>query len=195
MQNHAFDPESFFKTACYFEGSLILVALILGQMANIDPFTNLYFSEKSLSTGIFATAPLLIIFFGLQDLTLPPLRKIKFLLLETIGASLCRRHWTDLFILAGIAGLSEESLFRGFLQPWLENSWSSTSALIASNLVFGLVHAVTPLYAIMATLIGLYLGISLDFQSERNLLIPIIIHSLYDFVVFMAIRRNFHNLT
>lgn len=193
MENHSFDPDNFFKTACYFEGSLIIVAILLGWIADVDPFANLIFSEAALAGGLLATLPLLVIFFAMQELPYPPLRKIRHLLQETLGERLYRRHWTDLLILASIAGFSEEILFRGVLQPWLENSWDMTTGLIASNLVFALVHAVTPLYALLAMLIGLYLGTFLDYGGERNLLTPIVIHALYDFVAFVAILRNYRD--
>jgi membrane protease YdiL (CAAX protease family) len=90
-----------------------------------------------------------------------------------------------------IAGFSEEVLFRGALQPWLENVTGITNGLLISNLIFALVHAVTPLYALLAMLMGLYLGMSLDYDTERNLLTPIVIHSLYDFIAFIVILRNY----
>jgi membrane protease YdiL (CAAX protease family) len=140
-----------------------------------------------------ATMPLLIIFFVMQQLPYAPLRQIRDLLQETLAASLQRRHWPDFLVLACIAGFSEEALFRGFLQPWLEHSWNMNAGLITSNLVFALVHAITPLYALLAFLIGLYLGIFLDYHGERNLLIPIVIHTLYDFVIFIVIVQNYRN--
>ncbi len=62
MENKPDTPENFFKTACYFEGSLILVAIVLGWIANIDPFENLHFSEDAVFYGLVGTLPLFIIF-------------------------------------------------------------------------------------------------------------------------------------
>lgn len=193
MNNRSLDTEKFFKSACYFEGSLIIVAMIIGWIADIDPFADLNFSEAALANGLLITLPLLVLFFTMQQLSYPPLLKIRSLLQATLGPRLYRRHWTDLLILAGIAGISEELLFRGVLQPWLENTWNLIAGLIASNLIFALVHAITPLYALLAMSIGIYLGLSLDYGGERNLLIPIIIHTLYDFVAFVAILRDYRN--
>lgn len=193
MENDSFNTENFFKTACYFEGALVLLAVILGWATDIDPFSELRFSEADFVRGIVATIPLLLIFFAIQQISYPPLQQIRQLLLETLASRLHQKHWTDLLILASIAGISEEILFRGFLQPWLEQHWEQTTALVASNLVFALVHAITPLYALLALLMGLYLGVSLDYPGERTLLIPIVIHSLYDFVAFLAIMRQYHN--
>ena len=94
---------------------------------------------------------------------------------------------------ATIAGFSEELLFRGALQPWLENVTGIPTGLVISNAIFALVHAVTPLYALLAMLMGLYLGISLDYGGERNLITPIVIHGFYDFVAFIAILRDYRN--
>ncbi|WP_347988209.1 CPBP family intramembrane glutamic endopeptidase [Methylomonas sp. AM2-LC] len=182
---------NFFKTACLFEGALIVVAIVLGWLTNTDPFANLHFSEAALGLGLLATLPMLIMFFVIQQLPNLAVQKIRDLLLATLGPPLYRRHWTDLFVLSSIAGISEELLFRGVLQPWLENSFNMMTGLVASNLVFALVHAITPIYALLALLIGLYLGVSLDYQGERNLLVPMVIHALYDFVAFIVILRNY----
>jgi membrane protease YdiL (CAAX protease family) len=176
-----FNPEDFFKRACYFESSLVLVAIALGWIANVDPFINLHFSETAIAYGVIGTAPLFLLFLAVEQ--------IRTLLLETLGAGLSRYHWSDLFMLAAIAGISEEILFRGVIQPWMESLWGMTVGLVGSNIIFGLVHAVTPLYAVLAMLVGIYLGLSLDYGGDRNLLTPVIIHGLYDFLAFVALMR------
>jgi membrane protease YdiL (CAAX protease family) len=52
---------------------------------------------------------------------------------------------------------------------------------------------VTPLYAVLAALVGFYLGLSLDYGGERNLLIPVIIHGFYDFLAFVALMRVYRS--
>ena len=193
MHNSMPGQDNFFKLACLFEASLALVALLLGWIFDIDPFNNLKFSETALANGILATLPLLLLFFIMQELPYAPIRKIKALLLETLGSRLYRCDWSDMLILAGIAGFSEEALFRGLLQPWLEQLTDMTWGLLLSNVVFALVHAVTPLYTLLAMLMGLYLGACLDYGGERNLLNPILVHALYDFVAFIVILRQYRN--
>jgi len=185
--------DKFFRLACYFEGSLILVAIVLGWLLDVDPFVNLHFSELALIYGIFGTLPLFFIFLALFQIELQQVRRIITLLHETLGPSLYRRNWADLFILAAVAGISEEVLFRGVIQPWMESLWGMTAGLIGSNIIFGLVHAVTPLYALLAALVGIYLGVFLDYGGARNLFIPIVIHGLYDFLAFMIILRTYAN--
>jgi uncharacterized protein len=191
MANPVFNADDFFKKACYFEASLILVAIVLGWFSGINPFATIQFSELAIAYGIIGTAPLFLLFLVLEHIHLESVVKIRRLLLDTLGPGLHRYHWTDLLILAAIAGISEELVFRGVIQPWMEKSWSLSSALIGSNILFGLAHALTPLYAILATLIGIYLGLSMDYGGERNLLTPIVIHGLYDFLAFMALMRAY----
>jgi membrane protease YdiL (CAAX protease family) len=189
MDKSRFKFDDFFKSACYFEASLVLVALFLGWIAGIDPFEKLYFSEAAIAYGIIGTVPLFLMFLALEQMQGDSIVKIRKLLLQTLGPGLHRYHWTDLFMLAAIAGVSEELLFRGVIQPWIESSWGMAAGLIGSNVIFGLVHAVTPLYAVLAAFVGIYLGLSLDYGGERNLLTPVIIHGLYDFLAFVALMR------
>jgi uncharacterized protein len=189
MDKSLFKFDEFFKSACVFEASLVLVAVFLGWVANIDPFKNIYFSETAIAFGVIGTAPLFLMFLAMEQMQGKSVTDIRKLLLNTLGPGLHRYHWTDLFILAAIAGVSEELLFRGVIQPWIEASWGMTAGLVVSNIAFGLVHAVTPLYALLAALVGIYLGLSLDYGGVRNLLIPIIIHGFYDFLAFVALMR------
>ncbi|MGZ5014516.1 MAG: CPBP family intramembrane glutamic endopeptidase [Methylobacter sp.] len=191
MAKYPVKPDDFFKTACSFEAALILVAVFLGWIADINPFAYLHFSEPVIAYGVIGTLPLFLLFLFLEQIQAEPVVKIKNVLLETLGPSLHRYHWTDLLILASIAGLSEEVLFRGVIQPWIESSWGLTAGLIGSNIIFGLAHAVTPLYAVLAALVGMYLSLSMDYGGDRNLLLPIIIHGLYDFLAFIALMRSY----
>jgi membrane protease YdiL (CAAX protease family) len=191
MDKSPFKLDDFFKSACYFEASLVLVALFLGWLAGIDPFEKLQFSEAAIAYGIIGTAPLFLMFLTLEQMQGESVVKIRKLLLQTLGPGLHCYHWSDLFMLAAIAGIAEELLFRGVIQPWMESSWGMAVGLIGSNIIFGLVHAVTPLYAVLAAFVGIYLGLSLDYGGDRNLLTPIIIHGLYDFLAFVALMRAY----
>jgi hypothetical protein len=128
---------------------------------------------------------------AMEHMSITEIQRIRTLLLETIAPYLYRYHWTDLFILALIAGVSEEVLFRGVIQPWMESSWGLTAGLISSSILFGLVHAITPLYAVLATAVSIYLGLFLDYGGERNLLTPIVIHTVYDFLAFLTIMKTY----
>jgi membrane protease YdiL (CAAX protease family) len=194
MAKPLLNEETFFISACYFEGSLIIIAIILGYVTQINPFAFLSLSETAFALGIIGTIPLCFLFMSLQHVNIQAIQQIRKLLLETLCPYLIKRHWSELLLLALIAGVSEEILFRGFLQPWLESFFSITTSLILSNIVFALLHAITPTYAILAMLMGLYLGLSLDISGERYLLIPIVIHSLYDFFAFVLLLHSYRKM-
>lgn len=181
--------KSFYQSACLFEASLLPLAFILGWVVDIAPFANLYFTEAAYIYGVAGTLPLLLAFVSLQYASHPALQRMRDLVMLNLVSRLYTLHWSDLLVLASIAGIAEECLFRGVLQPWLEIKLGIDLGLLVSSVIFGLVHAITPFYALCAGLVSIYLGLALDYGGERNLLIPIIIHGLYDFVAFVALIR------
>jgi membrane protease YdiL (CAAX protease family) len=87
--------------------------------------------------------------------------------------------WWDMLLIALLAGVGEELFFRGLLQPGLAGSIGAWTALILTSALFGVLHWVTPPYAALAGLVGLYLGAFMAVSG--NLLVPILVHALYDF--------------
>lgn len=77
------------------------------------------------------------------------------------------------------AGMGEELLFRGVFQTEVASRLGSTiSGVVTSSVVFGLLHAVTPLYAFIATIVSFYFGAIYLFSG--NLAVPIVCHAVYD---------------
>lgn len=177
----------FLLLATSFEGGLIVVAYLLGWWLEIDPLAAFSLRADALALGLLGTL-LLMIFFGIfYRLPMPEFQKIKRLLIDTLGGVLSSCRWYELAYVAILAGIGEEILFRGVLQPWMEEIWGRFPALLVSNLLFGLAHSVTPLYAVLAALTGLYLGWILDAGGERNLLVPIVVHTAYDLAAFFIL--------
>ena len=78
------------------------------------------------------------------------------------------------------AGVGEELLFRGVVQSKLIGLLNDdTLALTISSVIFGVLHAVTPLYAGLATIAGFYFGWIYNI-SDGNLLVPMVTHAVYD---------------
>jgi len=90
--------------------------------------------------------------------------------------------------LAVAAGVGEELLFRGFLQGTLEHFAGPTTGLVVASVVFGLAHAITPIYALVATLMAFYLGAA--WRLAGNLIVPITIHAAYDAAVIWYVMRK-----
>ena len=178
---------SFLRMATLFEGALGMLALVLGAWLQVDPLSDFHLDMAAFLIGLAGVIPLYLLFISGQHL--PWLKPLQEILIQRLGGLLAQCRWYELLYLASLAGMTEELLFRGFVQPWLEIHWGYVGGLIFSNLIFALVHWITPLYALMAAIAGFYLGLSLDMGESRNLLTPIMIHSLYDFVAFIAVAR------
>ena len=84
-------------------------------------------------------------------------------------------------LIAACAGFVEELLFRGVLQPHL--------GLWITSFLFGLCHALSTTYFLVAAGLGLYLGLAYEW-SGGNLLVPMLIHGIYDFGAFLLYRRR-----
>ncbi|MDR2762920.1 MAG: CPBP family intramembrane metalloprotease, partial [Planctomycetaceae bacterium] len=104
-----------------------------------------------------------------------------------------------------------EFFFRGLLQSglcevvgnWSKDTigfdsgfWSNyrlAAIIIFVSILFGAAHAVTKMYFFLAFLISIYLGIIMVLFD--NIIIPIIIHSLYDFLVLLLIRKKVRQIS
>ena len=89
-----------------------------------------------------------------------------------------------LILVAVIAPIAEELLFRGMLYPVLRRSWGVTAAVIVSALIFGLVHFI-PILIPGLVFVGLILG----WVRERSgSVVPgIVIHALQNSIVMLGI--------
>jgi membrane protease YdiL (CAAX protease family) len=181
----------FLFLASAFEGSLVLIALGLGWLLSVDPLAHWAWNGRALAWGLAGTVPLYLLFVVSYRTEHSGLKQIRELLLERLGPYLAACNAVDLLYLGMLAGVTEEILFRGVLQPWFEGNWGWLGGLVFSNLVFALAHWVTPLYGLLAGLTGAYLGWSMDFSGERNLVVPVLIHGIYDFLAFTAVAKHY----
>jgi hypothetical protein len=102
---------------------------------------------------------------------------------------LASRSAAELALIATLAGLAEETLFRGVVQVGLTRVLPAAGALMVASAAFGLAHFVTRTYAVLAAIAGLYLGAL--YLLQGNLLVPIVAHALYDFVALMYLVRRY----
>lgn len=176
--------------ATAFQAGLAIVAFGLAWLLQINPFDHVELSGRAFATGIVGTVPMLILFAITYQFPVGALKEIKQLLMEMLGPSLSECRWYELAWVALGAGISEELLFRAVLQAWLDQ-WGPMVGLGVSNLLFGFAHAVTPLYVVLAGLLGVYLGVLYEFTGDENLVVPALAHGLYDLVAFVVVRRSF----
>lgn len=187
-----FDPRDrgqFLNLAGMVEGGLVLVAFGLGWLMETPPLATAAWDWQTLVRGVVLTLPLLLLLAVTCRLPSEGLREIREFLVTIMGPPLSACRWFDLILLGALAGFAEELLFRGFLQAWLETVAGLTAAVLITSLVFGVAHLITPTYGVLAALMGVYLGVVQDIAGPRNIVVPILVHGLYDYIAFLVIVR------
>ncbi len=165
-----------------------MLALALAWLFGLQPWLDIDPSWSALGLSLLATLPLAA---GLLALPAGRWRWADEL------TRLVRRFVTLLFrrarpgavvLVSALAGIGEELLFRGVVQAGLVAWWTPATGIIVASLLFGFAHALTLSYLLLATLMGLYLG--LLYHWTGNLLVPIIVHAIYDWVAIHYYLRR-----
>jgi membrane protease YdiL (CAAX protease family) len=96
--------------------------------------------------------------------------------------------------LGAAAGIGEEMLFRGVLQFELGSRLGSEILAVGlTSIVFGALHAVTPLYAGLAALASVYFGWL--YLVTGNLVVPIVTHAFYDWAALLYAHWTVANMS
>jgi len=170
------------------EGGFIVLALGLGWLLNVSPFCRFRFDLGVAGWGIFATSPLMLMLFWCMNSRWRPFVRIVTELEDRILPLLKGCSLVDFLVISCLAGVAEETLFRGVIQPGLSTLLDTWGAVLLTGILFGLLHFITPAYAIITSLVGVYLGWLLVVSS--NLLLPIEVHFLYDFLALVYVNRK-----
>ncbi|MEX2091273.1 MAG: CPBP family intramembrane glutamic endopeptidase [Pirellulales bacterium] len=181
-----------FRLAVVVEGALGLAAIGLATLFGVPLREQFAATPAGLVTGallgVAATLPMLAIFWWMLDARWTPLVELRRMVTQMVRELFPHASVVELAIVAVLAGVSEELLFRGALQTCVGKWTTPLVGLVVAGLVFGALHAVSRLYFVLATLIGVYLGwLLLQFD---DLMVPIVAHGLYDFVALMYLTRK-----
>lgn len=181
-------PVNIIWLATVFEGSLVVLAWGLGWLLEYSPFEQVHLRWQAVAWGAVATCPLLLAMLWCTRLRWGPfpalMREVEAVLVRPFAGC----SYFDLALISILAGLGEEALFRGVLQTVLANLLNPWVALAIVSTLFGLGHLITPTYAVLAGSLGLYLGGLL--MAYDNLLVVIVVHTLYDFLALMYLLRR-----
>ncbi|MFC6635444.1 CPBP family intramembrane glutamic endopeptidase [Microbulbifer taiwanensis] len=90
------------------------------------------------------------------------------------------------------AGVCEELLFRGFLQPWLSQVSTPLLGLLGASVAFALLHYASFTYFVATLAVGLILGAT--YQLTESLLCVVTWHAVYDLLAITALARYPHLL-
>jgi membrane protease YdiL (CAAX protease family) len=154
----------------------------------VSPLEEIQPSLGAFIWGVIATVPLGLGLVWMLTTGWSPIRRLVTLVTEQIGPALASCSIAQLALLALAAGGSEEVLFRGVIQTGLARAVPAWLALILASAAFGLVHFASRAYAVVAGVIGIYLGAL--FLVQGSLLAPSITHALYDFVALLYVARR-----
>ncbi len=182
----------FLNLASAFEGMTLLLGLAIGWATGALTPQSMLLRGADLLWGLAAVGPMLISFVIAGDL--------RQTVSDLLGRSLATCRWYDLLALAVLAGLGEEVLFRGALQPWL-SQWHPLGGVIVVNLLFGLAHALSIKCFLFAFIVGMYFSwlytgipsVHPGFDND-NLLRPVVAHAVYDYIAFLVVVRDYRPL-
>lgn len=170
------------------EGGLILLAVALAWLFDTSLVAGIRLQPLSLAIGLAASLPMFAVLPLTAQSELPLLAQIREVMDEHLLPWLRRCRLIDLAVLASLAGIAEELLFRAFLQAaigdWLGPSWG----LVFASMIFGVVHWITPGYALLACLAGFYLG-GVWLATGGDTLAVMLAHGIYDFGALLILLR------
>ena len=169
------------------EGGLAVIAILADVLVlGLNFHQYVWCNNKTLWQITWGLSPLIVGYFVLEALPIAALQRIDRLVREMFQQQMSHLKLWQLGVIAALAGIGEELFFRGLLQLGLSIVLDVWVAILISSLFFGLLHAVTRTYFLLTLLISIYLGFL--FVHTGNLFVPIAIHALYDFAVFLYIR-------
>jgi uncharacterized protein len=183
----AAERNSGFRLAMLIEGALALLALLLGWALRVplgDQFGRT-FRELGQGTllGVLAMLPLLAIFWWLIHATWAAARRLREQVEQLILELFPQASIPQMIAVAFAAGIGEELLFRGVIQSLVARWTTPLLGITVASLIFGMFHAMSPLYFFIATAVGAYFGWIV--LIGQDLVPAIVAHVLYDCVALV----------
>jgi uncharacterized protein len=174
--------------AIAFEGALGLAGWGLATRQDVPLAARIAWNDSAaaLATRVaVATIPILLLLAFVTRSSWRPIAELRSQVEQLVGELFQGVGWFGLAVISAVAGLGEEILFRGAVQPIAERWFGYAGGLVLASLLFGAAHAVTRTYFMFAVAVGLYFGWLAQYFGE--LLTPIIVHAVYDFVALVVL--------
>jgi uncharacterized protein len=131
---------------------------------------------------------MLVVFFWMVHSSRETLRELRQQVESLIGQLFPSSSLAQFGLVALLAGIGEELLFRGVLQTVLSQWTTPVTGMLLASLLFALAHALSKLYFLLALIIGLCFGWLV--LKYNDLVAPMVAHSLYDFVALIYLSRT-----
>lgn len=170
------------------EAGLGFLGVSLAWLAGVPIHQLMVVTPEALERGLIATVPILVCLAILIHSRWSPLENLK-RQVETIVQNLfAGSSWLELALISLAAGLGEELLFRGALQPIVANWTNPLVAIVVVSLLFGLAHALSLGYFLSTAAVGCYFGWMA--MAYDDLIAPIVAHGLYDFIALTYFQQR-----
>ena len=185
------NPRSLVLVAVVFEGGLGVVAVGLGWLLGCGPLDRIEWTVAELGLGAVAALPMLGLLGVCVRVPWRPFRDLMRVVDEQLAPMFRHCRVLELAVISLLAGVGEEMLFRGVIQEAVagrvDASLGPWVGLAVASVLFGLAHLITPTYAVLAGLMGVYFGwLWID---TGNLLVPITAHAVYDFLAIWYLAK------
>ncbi len=174
--------------AIAFEGGILVLALVAGWLLHRPVLQLIEPSRSAAVLGLAATVPLLLLLAWSLRSNLPALDRLRREVYDILLPAFANCGPLDVAAISLLAGFGEEALFRGLIQTGIVELAGPIPGILVASVLFGLAHMVTPTYALLAGLVGFYLGWL--FLASHNLLLPVTVHTVYDFVALTFLIRE-----
>lgn len=161
------------------------LALALGWAVGQPPLADFSWDADAFDAGLLAALPMLGLFALILRWPIGPLARIRQFFDTELALALEGCRWPDLALISVAAGLGEEMLFRGVIQAGMTRLLGRGVGVVAAGTLFGLLHPVSFAYVVLASALGVYLGVV--WVVSGNLLAPIVAHAVYDFVALAVL--------
>jgi uncharacterized protein len=172
--------------AMVFEVALGFAGVIVAALAGINLKSQFVVSQEAILHGLLACLPMLLMLQMLYQVKWKPLLELRQEVERIIGELFGGSSWFELALVSIAAGVGEEVLFRGALQPLAIHWLTFWPGFIGVAILFGAAHAMTRIYFVLATVIGVYFGWLT--VRDNNLVTPIVAHAVYDFLALTIIQ-------
>ena len=184
-------PRNLVWMAVVFEGGLGVLAVGLGWALGYQPLEAVCWTTEAWGQGAVACVPLVVLLGVCIWVPVGPLGNLLKVVDDLLVPMFRDCRMLDLAVISALAGVGEELLFRGLIQEvvggWVGHPAGVWVGLAAASVLFGLAHFITPTYAVLAGLMGVYLGWL--WMATGNLLVPIVCHAIYDFIALVYLAK------
>ncbi|MGL4594510.1 MAG: lysostaphin resistance A-like protein [Thermoguttaceae bacterium] len=193
----------FFRNTILFEGGIGILAIVLSMLCGFSCWGTRIENFNEILTVVVLilvwTLPLIVSYHIIQLIQFKSLTKVKEIVREFFDNYLAPLSFSQLVLVAFLAGFGEELFFRGFLQLggveiYRYFGYNPDTMIIQLiiigfvSLLFAMLHAITGTYFFLTFAASIYFGFILFWTD--TIFVPIGVHALYDFWVFLHLKMS-----